>query len=253
VLRWRQSPRSSWNARFSNDAGAQRPRRARSRASSCTAPARAAEAARRAIEADASALLSFGIAGGLRSGIATGAVILPNTVIDVAGALSCDPGWCTQLADTLGKTFTLIRDPLVSIDHVATTLPEKQSLAQRHEAAAVDMESAAIAREAAAAGLPFAALRVVADGSADALPRDIESLVTADGRTHLPALLGFCARPQDLPALIRLGRRSGRARAVLARVAETLAREGLRPRLPGANSRGQDRAAISGPATHAPT
>jgi adenosylhomocysteine nucleosidase len=187
-------------------------------------PERAARAAARAIEAGARALVSFGLAGGLRADAEPGTVLLPARVVDAAGAFESDALWRERLAAMLAPGFRVLEAPLVSVDRVVTEVADKAALAGRFGAAAVDLESAAIARAAARARLPFVALRVVADGPSDALPAKVESLVTADGRTRLVGLLGLFAAPGQIPALIRLGCRSSRARAVLAQVADRVAR-----------------------------
>jgi hypothetical protein len=79
------------------------------------------------------------------------------------------------------------------------------------------MESAGVAEAAAAAGLPFLALRAIADTADDALPEGADRLVTAAGKTAWRELLPFLVSPRALGLLIRLGLRSRRARAQLGR------------------------------------
>jgi adenosylhomocysteine nucleosidase len=109
------------------------------------------------------------------------------------------------------------------METVVSDPDDKSALAVSSGAIAVDMESAAIARVATEAGLPFVVLRVVADDAADALPDKVESLVTDDGRTRLRGLLNFVLAPAEFARLIRLAQRSQRARKVLQRVAVQLA------------------------------
>ena len=125
--------------------------------------------------------------------------------------------WRARLAARLEPTLPVIEHPLYTADHVVTNPAAKAELAQRSGAAAVDMESSGLARAAAEAGLPFIVVRVVADSADDALPDDVESLVTDDGRTRYRGLASVLTSPRQIGLLVRLARNSGRARAVLRR------------------------------------
>ena len=86
-------------------------------------------------------------------------------------------------------------------------------------AAAVDMESAVVARAAARHRLPFAILRAIADPAHRALPPAALVAMRADGGIDLAAMLGALARePRQLPALARLALDARRAFAALVRV-----------------------------------
>ena len=66
------------------------------------------------------------------------------------------------------------------------------------------MESHIVARVALAHGLPFAAIRVVADPAERQLPPAATVGMRSDGRVDLPAVLMSLARdPRQLPSLIR--------------------------------------------------
>src|SRR3546814_19569155 len=71
------------------------------------------------------------------------------------------------------------------------------------------MESGAVATVAAEAGLPFLAVRAVADRADDALPALVEHAVKPDG---MPAvgrtLAAMLKNPTPIPATLRLARRS---------------------------------------------
>ena len=186
-------------------------------------PERAGAAALRAVEAGAEALVVWGVAGGLTQNADCGTVMLPARILADGGAWSSDASWCERIASALGSGLAPVDLPLFSMDHVLSDPEQKGALAGSSGAAAVDMESAAVARVAAEAGLPFVVLRVVADGPDDALPDKVESLITDDGRMRLRGLANFILAPRQLVALVRLGRRSQRARQVLERVAVQLA------------------------------
>jgi adenosylhomocysteine nucleosidase len=74
-------------------------------------------------------------------------------------------------------------------------------------AAAVDMESAAVAEVAAHHRLPFIAVRVIVDTAADRLPRAVVNASGA-GRLRIGRLLaGLVVAPAEIAGLIRLTQR----------------------------------------------
>lgn len=178
-------------------------------------PERAARAARDAIAGGAGALVSWGFAGGLRDGLDCGAVMLPARILDPDGEWPTDAAWRRRLAGVFGRRFALSDEPIWSAPAVVDSPQAKRALQLQTGAAAVDMESAAIARAARHAGLPFMAIRVVADGAGDALPAGVENLVAADGGTRYRGLWSVLASPTQLRLLRRLASRSQAARRVL--------------------------------------
>jgi len=128
----------------------------------------------------------------------------------------------TPRVQALSGQFALNDGPLYSADRVVTTLVEKSRLATSSGAAAVDMESASVAEAAAEHSLPFVALRVIADGPNDALPDNVEALITPNGRTRLRGLLGFIGSVERLRLLKRLAVNSSHARRQLESVIRQL-------------------------------
>lgn len=165
-----------------------------------------------ALPDDVTCVLSFGIAGGLAPEARTGDVLLAST-LHAGQPFAPDEAWTTALAICTGARVV----PLAASDTLLADAQAKRALHATTGAEAVDMESGAVARFAAARGLPFAVLRAVADGPEDALPRAAHHALTPDGRLALrPVLAGLARRPWELPGLIRLGRASARAHAALA-------------------------------------
>ncbi|HUF72012.1 MAG TPA: phosphorylase [Gammaproteobacteria bacterium] len=183
---------------------------------------RARAASREAIEAGAQALIAFGLAGGLVPAATPGTLVLPVSIRSEAGEWRVDVPWHDRLTRVLAPRHRVIEGAIFSSPEVVTTRDAKAALAARTGAVAVDMESAAIASAAAEAGLPFVAVRAIADGPEDALPDNVAALVTLDGRTRYSGLLGYLAAPRRLRLLIQLARRSRRARSELERVARVL-------------------------------
>lgn len=106
--------------------------------------------------------------------------------------------------------------PVLSADHVVTSVEEKSGLA-RTGAIAVEMEAEALAERAESWGVPFYCVRIVTDAADEALPLDFNALRDGDGRFRRSRiLLAALRRPGVLvPQLMRLERRCRDASAVL--------------------------------------
>lgn len=186
-------------------------------------PERAAQAARAAIEAGARALVSWGLAGGLEPEVVPGTVVVPEHVVTENGpAAVADSAWQAALAAALEPDFAVSAGALLSTEHVLATPREKVRAALATGAVAVDLESAAIGLAAARAGLPFVAVRVVADGVADRLPTRVESWVADSGAQRVGSVVLAALSPASWSPLIRLAQRYRVAHAVLEALAEQL-------------------------------
>jgi adenosylhomocysteine nucleosidase len=165
--------------------------------------------------ADATAVLSFGIAGGLAPDVARGAVILASALWEAGEVRAVDAPWLARLSALLPARPGLLAASGTLLENAAA----KAALHARSGALAVDMESGAAARFAAARGIPFAALRAVADGPGEALPRAAAVGLNPDGSPAPGRVLAaLLRRPGELSALLRLARASAAAHAALARV-----------------------------------
>lgn len=181
-------------------------------------PSAAHRAAEKMIADGATALLSFGLAGGLNPAVGAGAVVIPAQVRGQK-TLACDLAWTKRLAALVKETPSL----LAHAPAVLATPEAKAQVFAATGAPAADMESYGIAEVAAVHGLPFAALRVVADTAADAIPSTALKSMNPDGRLRVGAAAwGALTHPWQIPDLIRLGRRTGTAMSKL----EDLARLG---------------------------
>jgi adenosylhomocysteine nucleosidase len=184
--------------------------------------ARAAAAARAAVAAGADALVSWGLAGGLVAAAAPGSVVIPGRIVSDRGIWLTDGRWLAALHALLAPDFTLHAGALASVDAVLESPQAKDRAALATGAVAADMESAGIAAVAAETGLPFAAIRVVADGHADALPAGVEQWVDAAGDRKISPLLGVVLTPAQWPDLWLLARRYRAASRTLGDLAGVL-------------------------------
>lgn len=187
-------------------------------------PARAAAWAERffADGCRADLVLSVGLCGGLRTGLAVGDVLLPAAVLGPDGRR-----WLC--AGLLGPANGL----LVTTDRAVADPAEKRALGLRTGADAVDMEAAAVAEACHSAGVPFAAVKAVSDPVDTALPSELAH-VCPDGLVRFGRLLAAgVQRPGLVGELWRLGRASAAAMGRLARhIDDWLPTAGVSPRPP---------------------
>ncbi|HEV2270034.1 MAG TPA: hypothetical protein VGR92_11285 [Steroidobacteraceae bacterium] len=199
----------------------------------------AAAAARRLVLAGATALASFGMAGGLDPTLICGTVLLPQEIAALDGAgpgaavAASSPQWRQRLRAALPASVIACEGKLLTSARPIGQRDAKAVAWRNSQAAAVDMESSAIAHVAGQAGLPFVALRVIVDTAADELPAAVLA-ASGGGQLRLGRLLaGLVRAPGDVGALIRLSARYRVASRVLAVIAR-----------PGSDSR---RALVGGP------
>jgi hopanoid-associated phosphorylase len=169
----------------------------------------------RAIGDGGNGLLSFGLAGGLEPGLAAGSVVIATQVVSGNERFAPDDGWTQRLhlllPESVGRT-------MVGVDVPVASLPAKQALFALTGAAAVDVESHVVARAAARVGLPFAALRAIADPAERALPHAAVVGMGSDGRPALGAVLRSLAHnPAQLRMLLGVAADARQAMAALVR------------------------------------
>ena len=183
----------------------------------------AAEAAAELLAEGCDALVSCGFAGGLDAALRPGDVVVAEAVADADGSLrATDAGWRQALLPLLrgAGPRRCVEGRLAGLDQPLLTVADKAACARKLAVSAVDMESTAVARLAAAAGVPFLVVRVILDPADRPIPRWLTG--TLDGRGKpLPRrlLAGLAGHPTDLPALLRLARDERVALAALRGVA----------------------------------
>jgi adenosylhomocysteine nucleosidase len=181
----------------------------------------AAAAARRLVLAGVNSLASFGMAGGLDPALVCGAVLLPEEIVapDGAAVAATASEWCQRLRAALPASCIAGGGKLLTSDRPLASREAKAAAWRESRAAAVDMESAAIAQVARQAGLPFIAIRVIVDTAFDPLPAAVIA-ASGGGQLRIGRLLGALVRaPGDFAGLIRLCARYRIAMCVLSGVA----------------------------------
>jgi adenosylhomocysteine nucleosidase len=183
----------------------------------------AAKGAADLIAAGAQALASFGLAGGLDPALSAGDVLLAEQVIGPDGRrVPTDPTWRGRLASAVQAHAPIRGGTLLTMPRAVGTVADKAELFRSTGAAAVDMESLAVAEVAAAHRLPFVAVRVIVDAAADVLPKAVTAAADQEGHLQIWRLIGALAlAPSELAPLIRLASRYRAANRSLAAVART--------------------------------
>jgi len=179
---------------------------------------------------DAAAILSFGVAGGLAPGVVPGTILVSEAIVTTSGErLPADAAWAQRLAQELDDGIG--GAPIVTlagVDAPVATPTARQALHRSTGAAAVDMESHRAAYAAQKAGIPFAALRVVADPAERSLPPAAVAGMRPDGGVAIGAVLASLARdPAQIVDLVRTALDARKAFASLFRSRQMLARSPL--------------------------
>jgi adenosylhomocysteine nucleosidase len=157
------------------------------------------------------AVVSTGLCGGLDPALQIGDVLTASGVIDADSGESFPATPARQFSDGCSSGL------FASCDRVISTAREKCELRERTGAAAVDMESAALARVALRAGLPFHAVRVVSDTSDQSFANDYNAARDVTGRFSKSAVLRAAFRHpfRRVPELFHLARTRRTASSIL--------------------------------------
>lgn len=210
------------------------------------------EAAASAEAKQLSAVISFGIAGGLETMLLPGAVVVASSVVSSRATVRADEGLTQAIWDLLeadaaagrgvspsaagGKPTpqrptqpvagpALLQSAIAGVDLAVTSTAGKADLRSATRAATVDMESHVAAEFAEQLGVPFAAVRVVCDPADRALPPELLKTMLPGGGTDIGAVIrATLRRPVLVRDLIRLGSDARRAFAALRRVGGVLGR-----------------------------
>lgn len=195
---------------------------------------RAYDAARSALAVGSSALVSWGVAGGLVSELEPGSVVIPEEVVTASGEVyPTDALWRKEICRILRPLLPVHEGNLFDSPALLRTSDAKAHAAAVSGAIAADMESAAVGRAARGAGKPFIVFRVVLDTLSDTLPRGIERWIDPAGNRRSFAALSSVVRPRDWPNLVRLSRRYQRATRSLSDSARVLVSHDLFHPQPG--------------------
>jgi adenosylhomocysteine nucleosidase len=179
---------------------------------------RAALKARQLVDQGVGALMSFGIAGAADPGLDSGDLVIAREVLTEFGDLyACAPRWQEALCDALPAAHLPFRHgAILGGTKLWRDAADKEAIFAITGCLTLDMESAAVGAIAAEQGLPFLAVRAVADRAGDSLPGLVGIAVKPNGRPAVGrALAALIRNPGDIPATLRLARQSELALARL--------------------------------------
>ncbi len=167
-------------------------------------------------------VISAGVCGALDPTLGSGDLVVPESVIDLTGALAnvTPSSHRAALAAAPGAATA----PLITTRDLVATPEAKADLFARTGAAAVDMESSLLLSQAAAAGLPSLVVRAVSDTARETLPPEVATLLTPEGRVKVASAVKLLAHPRALPRTLTLQRAAARALDRVAGVLATFAR-----------------------------
>jgi len=176
----------------------------------------AGQMAERLVGAGATSLMSFGICGGLKPGLTPGTLIVATEIV------TDDTRYPAMAA--CAKAIRARTGIIYGGDAIVATPREKAELAARTGALAVDLESGPVSQVAARAGIPFIALRAVADPAEHGLPPAALLALNAEGQPRLWAVfLSVLIRPGQIRALMTTARETKLAMEALRRGRRRLA------------------------------
>lgn len=177
-----------------------------------------AETTRRKIDSliagGATHLVSFGIAGALTPALQPGDLLVATEIVLPDGTVvPTDSVWCENALRKIGNAQAA---RIAGASHAVATAAAKADMHRSSRAIAIDMESHHVAAAARHHHLPFIAIRAIADTADDVLPPAALVGLNKEGRPAIGAvLLSLFGNPFQLPALLRVARRSGIALTAL--------------------------------------
>lgn len=162
--------------------------------------------------------IASGFAGALQSNYRVGDVLVARAVQQHGNSATIE---CSRRLYESGIEHGAVPvNMLLTTDKLVSTADEKKQLGLFADV--VDMESFAVLSSAQEHDLPAIAIRVITDQVDEDMPADIEKTVDPKGRVRLGAVASYVSRhPLQLPAMIRLGRKSRMAAEALAQYLET--------------------------------
>jgi nucleoside phosphorylase len=198
----------------------------------------ATEAARRAFDSmpGAELVIGTGVVGALSSGLKPGDLVLSDRVLTIDGdgrmaeqVIAVSDSHLRAVGRSLASAGLAYSTGAILTSHrILASGAEKRRAKESTGAIAVDMETAAIAAEAAARGLPFVAIRAVLDEVDDEVVG--AEMADADGNVRPLAATSYLIRnPATMLKLPKMIRNLSRATAAIADALTAIVYEGPAP------------------------
>jgi nucleoside phosphorylase len=163
-------------------------------------------------------IISAGFSGALHEDLRVGDIIVATEVLGPDGV--CHATTWPAAVTRLAAPFR--RGRLLTVEEPVAGPAEKRALALRHDALAVDMETAIVGSRCSRMGIPFACIRAISDDAHAPLPAELQQIIV-NGRLSLRRLgRSLLRRPALAPELWRLARNSRLAAERLGEVLREL-------------------------------
>jgi len=172
-------------------------------------------------------VLSTGCAGSLAAGPRSGDVVVAEEIVSARGsAIATNAAWRERYRRAaVDARLPVWESRMLTTSRMLLGSEEKRRLGEEANARAVEMEGAALAEWARAAGIEFAAARVILDPVDTSLPAEIPG-ITTDAGSPSPRLLlrAIGRRPALILELGRLAAATLKCRRALAAIHRELIR-----------------------------
>lgn len=182
------------------------------------------EATRWLISQNVSAIAVMGVSGGLNPDLNVGDIVLADGIIEETGYQAQEVRktdlLCTDIAyHTLKNAgFSIYRGTIISTKQPLLTQQEKESIHQKSNALAVDMECSAIAHASKDASIPLFVMRAVSDSATTTISEALFDSLNPKGTIRWLKLFGMLfRRPYLLSDLVERGKEFHSALRVLKR------------------------------------
>lgn len=189
-----------------------------------TGSANATKATELLLAKGSSKLISWGCAAALDSSLNAGDLCLPKTIIaEDQQCYPTHPTWHQHTTKLLSGLQPIGSGSLCESSSIVATNTDKKTLHEASGSVALDMESAAIAKVAQKADIPFLVIRAIADPANMDMPNAVIHALNSKGNVDIKKLLVYLlTHPYETPSLIKLGLAFRLARKKLKSVAYKL-------------------------------
>lgn len=166
------------------------------------------KAAKQLLNFNIQGLISWGVAGALDSSLKSGDLIIADVIRNKEKKIHSTDEWRKKLSENLNShSETICIKPIASNHEICASIEAKQNLFEVLDAAAVDMESMAIAEVAKVNNLDFMAIRSIADQATTAIPEAILNHTDHLGRPDILKFLFSCiSKPTQIREIYTLAK-----------------------------------------------
>ena len=189
-----------------------------------TGPVNAIKASELLLAKGSSKLISWGCAAALDSSLSAGDLCLPKTIItENQQRYPTHSAWQRHTTKLLSGLQPISSGSLSESSSIVATIFDKKNLYDTIGSVALDMESAAIAKVAHEANIPFLVIRAIADPANMHMPKAVIQALNNEGSVDIKKLLVYLlTHLHEIPCLIKLGLAFRLARKKLKSVAHKL-------------------------------